>query len=130
MKYIISSLFLLLATTANAQDTDKFGNTHHRNHNDYSKWRIPGTQNDYNREGTSCCNNHDCDIVKMFFDINTEQYYIIYKSKQLYIPPKAFLVEPDGTPKKSPDGNAHACVIEYEPEQPTVVCAVNGDTMF
>jgi hypothetical protein len=101
------------------------GDTHFENHNEYKNWRIPNSATPTIPDGASCCNNDDCDITQIFEDKSKTEnkFYIIYLDKPLYLADSKRLKEPNGKFKASPDGNDHACVIEYE-DGPIGVCWV------
>lgn len=112
-----------------ARENKKFGYTHHENHHNYMSWIRPGSVTAETPKGTSCCGNKDCDIVRTFFDQDTQEHYIMYDGKGLILSKEFRVREADNTYKKSPDGNSHACIAEWQLGKPVVLCWVPGDTL-
>ena len=112
-----------------ARENKKFGYTHHENHHNYMSWIKPGSITSINPNGMSCCGNKDCDIVRTFFDQDTQEHYIMYDGKELILSKEFRVRELDGTYKKSPDGNSHACIAEWQLGSPVVLCWVLGDSL-
>lgn len=146
MKYLLILTIFLIAMPALAQQAgpglntvDKFGSTarenlkhgytHHQNHHNYMKWIRPGSQTFSNPHGQSCCGNKDCDIVRTYFDQDTQETYIMYDGYKLLLPEPQRVREVDSSYKKSPDGNSHACIAEWELGNPVVLCWVAGDML-
>lgn len=101
------TILVCISETVSAQET----NSHYKNHNDYKEWKT--------NQGLSCCNEHDCDIVKEW--INEQGSLMVrWRGKDYFVPESSQLKD-----KKSPDGNSHACVFAGK-----VQCYVAGDQMF
>ena len=102
-------LALFIPSVAFAQDS----NTHHKNHNSYKEWKTPN--------GTSCCDDKDCDIVKeLGIDPSSNLLKILWRGREYLVPEHRKLKD-----VKSPDGNSHACIVAN-----MVNCFVQGDQMF
>lgn len=105
---------------------NKHGDTHYRNHNSYKEWLTPDT-------GLSCCNDYDCDITRIYheFDFTTQKdvYYLYFSGQKLILPESKRLREANGTYKKSPDMNSHACILEND-LGPDIRCWVLGDNLY
>ena len=110
-----------------ARENKKFGYSHYKNHHDYMKWLRPGSVTTDTPDGSSCCGEKDCDIVRTFLNPDTQETYIIYDGYELVLPEEFRVRNKDNTYTKSPDGNSHACIAEWQLGNPVVLCWVLGD---